>query len=112
MSQLWALSMALKNREEYEVMNQTLPGKFSVEEGISYWKVEPKNSKEMLSKLFQGKKSSVFGNNTSSAIQKKPVPQDIKPDSYLPKADEAKNEGTEKANKKENQGITFEVVNP
>lgn len=112
MSQLWALSMALKNREEYEVMNQTLPGKFSVEEGISYWKVEPKNSKEMLSKLFQGKKSPVFGNNTSSASLKKPVPQEIKPDSSLLKADEAKNEGTERAIKKENQGITFEVVTP
>lgn len=112
MSQLWALSMALKNREEYEVMNQTLPGKFSVEEGISYWKVEPKNSKEMLSNLFQGKKSPVFGNNTSSASLKKPVPQEIKPDSSLLKADEAKNDGTENTNKKENPGITFEVVNP
>lgn len=112
MSQLWALSMALKNRDEYEVLNQTLPGKFSVEEGISYWKVEPKNSVGMLSKLFQGKKSPVFGSNAASASLNKPVPEGKKPDSFPFKADEEKNDGTEKTIKKENLGITFEVVDP
>ena len=128
MSQLWALAMVLKNREDYEVINQTLPGKFSVEEGISYWKVEPRDSTEMLSKLFLGKKSPVFGYNASSATQKKPSSVEIKssskpedkqkelssdkvqPNSLKP--GEALNEGTEKTQNHENQGITFEVVAP
>lgn len=111
MSQLWSLSIALKNREEYEVMNQTLPGKFSVEEGISYWKVEPKKSKEMLSLLFLGKKSPVFGKNASSASLNK-VPQEVKPNSSPIKADGAKNVETEQVIKNGNPGITFEVVVP
>lgn len=112
MGQLWALVMALKNREAYEVLNQTLPGKFSIEEGISYWKVEPKTSKEMLSKLFQGKKSSVFGNSASSVSSKKAAPREIKPEVSPSKPAEAENKETEKALKQENQGITFEVVAP
>lgn len=121
MSQLWSLAMVLKNRAEYEVINQTLPGKFSIEEGISYWKVEPKTSKEMLSKLIQGQKTSVFGNQAASAPQKKPASTEITTDSsksenaVLPnsvKSDEAKARGSEATMSHENQGITFEVVGP
>ncbi len=121
MSQLWSLSMVLKNRADYEVINQTLPGKFSIEEGISYWKVEPKNSTEMLSKLVQGQKTPVFGYKGSSAPQKKPLPTEVTKGSLksentiLPdsaKSGAAKNKESETTMSHENQGITFEVVGP
>lgn len=122
MSQLWSLAVVLKNRAEYEVINQTLPGKFSVEEGISYWKVEPKTSKAMLGKLIQGQKTPVFGNQASPASQKNNPSKEITSESSkslntvqpnTAQSDEkAKTKESEATMSHENQGITFEVVGP
>lgn len=62
LGQIWSLSIAFKNKENYEVINQTLPGQFSDEEGISYWKVNPKEAKVILNQLFQGQTSPIFEN--------------------------------------------------
>lgn len=69
LGQIWALAMAFKNKDTYEVINQTLPGQFSDEEGISYWRVNPKETKVILNQLFQGKTSPIF-----EPIQKVHVP--------------------------------------
>ena len=126
-SQLWSLALALKNREQYEVVNQTLPGKFSIEEGISYWKVNSKESEQILGKLFEGKKSPLFSSSNSSVTLKKPTSGDklsnsstlnesskveIDEQNNKLKAAEIEKEGTDMTKKHENQGITFEVIGP
>ena len=60
--QIWALAMAFKNQEDYNIINQTLPGQFSDEEGISYWKINPQQSKVILNQLFNGQTKPVFEN--------------------------------------------------
>lgn len=72
LGQIWSLSMAFKNKENYDVINQTLPGQFSDEEGISYWKVNPKESKVILNQLFQGQTAPIFEN-----IQKVKAPVQV-----------------------------------
>jgi polyisoprenyl-teichoic acid--peptidoglycan teichoic acid transferase len=110
LSQLWALATTLKNREAYEVVNQTLPGKFSIEEGISYWKVNTKESREILPLLFQGKKTSVFGSKSSTQPK---IPSNKGEAMSL---EEPKKEGANKLVKGESEvqdkqpGITFEVI--
>lgn len=88
-SQLWSLAMILKDRENYEMISQTLPGSFSVEEGVSYWKVDPSKSKLILGQLFQGEKPPVF----SSSNKKTLLPQNQNPSAPPAKS-----------------GITFEVL--
>lgn len=62
LGQVWSLAMAFKNKETYQVINQTLPGQFSDEEGISYWLINPKESKGIVSRLLQGHTKPIFEN--------------------------------------------------
>jgi LCP family protein required for cell wall assembly len=119
-SQLWTLAMTLKNRDEYEVVNQTLPGSFSIEEGISYWKVNSTEAKGMLEKLFQGKKMSIFENGPSTTVaQKKPVAEELKSDA-VNQGEQQKKENTKSETNTQKdinqatdeQGITFEMIGP
>jgi polyisoprenyl-teichoic acid--peptidoglycan teichoic acid transferase len=116
-SQLWSLAMAVKDREKYEVINQTLPGKFSTEEVISYWKVNPKESKQILGSLFQGKKSPVFGySNSSNAPKKEPETKGPETRGSEQKnntqSSGVKTEGMDARLNHEDEGITFEVIDP
>lgn len=108
-SQLWALAMALKNSDKYEVVNQTLPGRFSVEEGVSYWKVNSKESKQILSRLFQGKKSPVF---ESTYAKQETVKKPAEPKAEAANAGDINATDTPANDPSGNEGITFEVIGP
>ncbi len=60
-SQFWSLSKLLMQKNEVQIVAQTLPGRFAIEKGISYWKVNPRESRVATKKLFdEGKTTSVF----------------------------------------------------
>ena len=62
--QLWSLANLLLSFEKIELISQTLPGSFLVENNISYWKVNPLKSKVVVKRLFEeGKTTSVFFNS-------------------------------------------------
>lgn len=109
LSQLWALAMALKNREGYEIVNQTLPGKFSIEEGISYWKVDPSDSKQILSKLFQGKKPPVFEYTYS---KNKSTQEGRDSDQTELKSNQSSEVESKMTSPRVTEGIKFEVLGP
>lgn len=48
------LSKAGFQFQDAEIVTQTLPGKFSDLDGISYWEVDPKEAREIVSNLFRG----------------------------------------------------------
>ncbi|MGI6119420.1 MAG: LCP family protein [Desulfosporosinus sp.] len=61
-AQLWTMSNFLLHIKNPEISSQTLPGKFLVENDISYWKVNPEKSRVIVKRLFEeGKSSSTFG---------------------------------------------------
>lgn len=104
LGQIWALAMAFKNKDTYEVINQTLPGQFSDEEGISYWKVNPQETKVILNQLFQGKTSPIF-----ETIQKVHVPAQP-PASKETKPESETDDVKEKAQDEDQGSITVEVL--
>lgn len=58
------------------IVSQTLPGDFDTENGISYWKVSPENSRLVASQLFkEGKTTNVFTNTTTETKVKAENPQ-------------------------------------
>lgn len=75
LGQVWSLAVAFKNKDTYAVINQTLPGQFSDEEGISYWRIDPKESMGILNDLFQGRTTPIFDNirKVQSPAQKQAV---------------------------------------
>ncbi|AFM01172.1 transcriptional attenuator, LytR family [Desulfitobacterium dehalogenans ATCC 51507] len=108
LGQIWALSMAFKNKETYEVINQTLPGQFSDEEGISYWKVSPKETKVILNQLFQGKTSPIFETiQKVNGPAKPPVKKETKPEI---EADKVKDKEKDKNQDSKEAPITMEVL--
>lgn len=61
--QVWSLANILFRDTQMEVASQTLPGNFLIENGISYWKVNPLESRAVVKALFEeGKTTSVFFN--------------------------------------------------
>lgn len=65
--QLWSLSNLLLRYERLDIISQTLPGNFLIENNISYWKVNPQKTKVVVDRLLdEGKTTSVFFNNGSS----------------------------------------------
>ncbi|MGI1658588.1 MAG: LCP family protein [Desulfitobacterium sp.] len=82
LGQVWSLVVAFKNKDTYAVINQTLPGQFSDEEGISYWRINPKESIGILNELFQGRTTPIFDNiRKVQAPAQKPVVDTKKADS-------------------------------
>jgi len=60
-AQLWAMTNMLRRIENLEVLSQTLPGNFLIENEVSYWNVNPLKSRIAVKKLFEeGKTSSTF----------------------------------------------------
>lgn len=60
-SQLWSLTNVMVRNEKPEILAQTLPGNFLTENDISYWKVQPMESRAVVKRVLeQGKTSSVF----------------------------------------------------
>ncbi|CAA7602069.1 cell envelope-related function transcriptional attenuator common domain protein [Acididesulfobacillus acetoxydans] len=52
---------ALSRYSDLEVVSQTLPGSFAMENGISYWRVDRAQSRRVVQELFErGQKSPVF----------------------------------------------------
>lgn len=106
--QIWSLASVLKKKEEYQVLSQTLPGKFAIEQGVSYWKVNSDQVRKVVTKLFlEGKTTSVFTQTKSSASSttmgssaKQAANQDTNQDSPS-KQDPLENT---------NQEIQFEVI--
>lgn len=59
--QLWSLANILSHFKNPEVISQTLPGNFLIEDEISYWKVDPLKSHAIIRRLLEeGKTTSVF----------------------------------------------------
>ena len=52
-SQLVTLAKAAKNIDNLQIVTQTMPGWFLDENGISYWLVEPEQSKQVATALFK-----------------------------------------------------------
>ncbi|KJR47612.1 hypothetical protein UF75_2038 [Desulfosporosinus sp. I2] len=62
--QLWSLANLLLSFEKLDLISQTLPGNFLIENDVSYWKVNPQKSKVVVRRLLEeGKTTSVFFNN-------------------------------------------------
>lgn len=60
-SQLWSAGNTLLRFNDPEIVSQTLPGNFLIENDISYWKVDPLKSKAIVQRFIEeGKTSSVF----------------------------------------------------
>ncbi|MDP4125635.1 MAG: LCP family protein [Bacillota bacterium] len=60
-NKLWSLTNIFLRNETPEISSQTLPGAFLTENDISYWKVNPLESRGVVKKLFEeGKTTSVF----------------------------------------------------
>lgn len=60
-SQLWSAGNTLLRFNDPEIVSQTLPGNFLIENDISYWKVDPLKSKAIVKRFIEeGKTSSVF----------------------------------------------------
>ena len=60
-SQLWSAGNTLLRFNDPEIVSQTLPGNFLIENNISYWKVDPLKSKAVVKRFIEeGKTSSVF----------------------------------------------------
>ncbi|HVJ48159.1 LCP family protein [Desulfitobacterium sp.] len=51
---MFKLSKAAVGFEKADIVSQTLPGKFLDLEGVSYWEVDPKAAKKVVSNLLQG----------------------------------------------------------
>lgn len=63
-AQIWSLAGVLNKAKEYQTVSQTLPGRFVIEKGISYWKVNTNQAPTVASLLFrEGKTTSVFSDN-------------------------------------------------
>ncbi|WP_345788522.1 LCP family protein [Desulfosporosinus hippei] len=59
--ELWSLANILSHFKNPEVISQTLPGNFLIEDEISYWKVDPLKSHAIIRRfLDEGKTTSVF----------------------------------------------------
>lgn len=62
-SQLWSLANILPRVDKLEILSQTLPGNFLIENEISYWKVDSLRSHYVTKRLLEeGKTSSMFFN--------------------------------------------------
>ena len=62
-SQLWSLANVLPRFDKLEILSQTLPGNFLIENEISYWKVDTLRSHYVAKRLLEeGKISSMFFN--------------------------------------------------
>ncbi|MDR3599306.1 MAG: LCP family protein [Desulfosporosinus sp.] len=71
-AQLWSLANVLLRFEKPEISAQTLPGNFLVENDISYWKVNPQESRDVVKRLLEeGKTSSMFFNVEAGSTQAK-----------------------------------------
>ncbi|WP_040411356.1 LCP family protein [Desulfosporosinus sp. OT] len=72
LAQLWSLANIFLRFEKPEISSQTLPGNFLIENDISYWKVNPRRSRDVTKRLLEeGKTSSVFFNaDVNSTIAK------------------------------------------
>lgn len=61
LGQLISLTNVLARSDQVNVVSQTLPGSFAIEGGISYWKIKPGESRNIVRKLFEeGKTTSIF----------------------------------------------------
>lgn len=59
--ELWSLANILMRFKNPEIISQTLPGQFLIENEISYWKVNPLKSRSVVKRLIEeGKTTSVF----------------------------------------------------
>lgn len=116
--QLWSLASLLNKTQSYQTVSQTLPGRFAMEKGISYWKINSNQVQKVVSLLFlDGKTTSVLAQenrtsaqsvsaNSSSPLEKTPT-QSL--------SSSGKNQVKQKENSgdkqnRENQEIQFEVI--
>lgn len=80
LGKMLAWGSVLSHYSKLEVVSQTLPGRFSVEDGVSYWKVEPAESRKVARDLFEhGQTASIFAstsdkqeNTVSSGLPENP----------------------------------------
>lgn len=131
--QLWSLANTFNKKDTFQTISQTLPGRFVIEQGTSYWKVNSNIAKKVVSQLYlEGKTTSVFTKDTSESAQMtlSPTPdqsnksesaEDKKelnnPENEIPlnkqpvKKDQNKQEKLKQENKENSEsGIQFEVV--
>lgn len=130
--QLWSLANVLNKSGDYQTASQTLPGSFAIEKGISYWKINSKVSKKVVSQLFvEGKTTPIFTRSTTVTARtvvetpkeanqeiKQETPQEVKKEIKKEIKQEVKREVSEGEKKgkipedarKKNQEIQFEVI--
>lgn len=73
LGKLLAWASVLGRYNKLEVVSQTLPGQFAMDNGISYWKVEPAESRKVARDLFEhGQTASIFASTMGK--QEKTVP--------------------------------------
>ncbi len=112
LAQIWSLVMVFKDKDSYEVVSQTLPGYFSDEEGISYWKIDPKDAKGIVEELFKGHKAPVFNNSPQVYPTNPQYPQNHGIDQKISQdRDEEKNQESRNEHSIENQEMipTIEI---
>lgn len=63
--ELWSLANIMNCFKNPEIISQTLPGNFLIEDDISYWRVNPLKSHSVVKRLIEeGKTTSVFFQQT------------------------------------------------
>ncbi|MHB1652254.1 MAG: LCP family protein [Desulfitobacteriaceae bacterium] len=61
LGELLYLASVMSRSETMEIVSQTLPGNFAIEKGISYWKIRPSDSRNIVRRLFEeGKTTPIF----------------------------------------------------
>lgn len=130
--QLWSLANTFNKKDTFQTINQTLPGKFVTEQGVSYWKVNSSLAKKVVSQLYlEGKTTSAFTQDTSESVQMtvSPTPNqsektkpaenkeennrknEIPSNKQSVKKDQNKQEKLKQENKENSEsGIQFEVI--
>ncbi|MEA4902420.1 LCP family protein [Desulfitobacterium sp.] len=113
--QIWSLATLLKKTEDYQIITQTLPGKFSTEKGISYWKVNSDDAKKVVTQLFMdGKTTSYFTQNANQTFSAKPSstnpsptkPSSSKASSVSPNSSTPKNQNENPVKKEAGNSVT------
>ncbi|AET70256.1 cell envelope-related function transcriptional attenuator common domain protein [Desulfosporosinus orientis DSM 765] len=84
MKDILALAKVAVKFDSSNVISQTLPGSFLDLDGVSYWKVDPKEAKEVVQNLFQGQTTDKVINQEPVDLLKPVIPTPSKPLPQVP----------------------------
>lgn len=81
---IFTLAKVAVGFDSSNVVSQTLPGSFLDLDGISYWKVDPKEAKQVVKDLFQGKTTDKVIGQENVDLLKPVIPTPTKPLPQVP----------------------------